>query len=113
MRLGTPAHLFLTFACTTAGLAFGQTTARVSVGSGGVQSDRDCSDAAISANGRHIAFITFDSNLVPGDTNSAADVFVRDRAYHTTTSALIRRGCKATGTAFSPRFPPTDASSSS
>ncbi|HME72280.1 MAG TPA: hypothetical protein VKM54_20800, partial [Myxococcota bacterium] len=38
----------------------------------------------ISANGRYVAFISFASNLVPGDTNGVPDVFVRDRQIGTT-----------------------------
>jgi Tol biopolymer transport system component len=34
----------------------------------------------ISADGRYVAFHSYASNLVPGDTNAEADVFVRDRA---------------------------------
>ena len=33
----------------------------------------------ISASGRHVAFFSFAVNLVPGDTNNAGDLFVRDR----------------------------------
>jgi Tol biopolymer transport system component len=36
--------------------------------------------SAISANGRFVAFRSFASNLVPGDTNGFPDVFVRDLA---------------------------------
>jgi probable HAF family extracellular repeat protein len=39
----------------------------------------------ISANGRYIAFTSSASNLHPGDTNNANDVFVRDRFNATTT----------------------------
>ena len=31
---------------------------------------------AISADGRYVAFVSAASNLVPGDTNGLADVFV-------------------------------------
>ena len=41
--------------------------------------------AAVSRDGRYVAFTSFDSNLVAGDTNNATDVFVRDRATGTTT----------------------------
>src|SRR5215471_14959967 len=34
---------------------------------------------SMSADGRRIAFASISSNLVPGDTNGAYDVFVRDR----------------------------------
>lgn len=40
--------------------------------------------AAISADGRYVTFSSTASNLVPGDTNSATDVFVRDRLAQTT-----------------------------
>ena len=36
-------------------------------------------DGATSASGRHIAFLSYAPDLVPGDTNSSADIFVRDR----------------------------------
>ncbi len=55
------------------------TTERVSVGPGGAQSNADSRYAACSADGRHVAFISFASNLVPGDTNGTLDVFVHDR----------------------------------
>jgi Tol biopolymer transport system component len=41
--------------------------------------DNDSSLAAISGDGRYVAFWSFASNLVPGDTNGTSDVFVRDR----------------------------------
>lgn len=53
-------------------------TRRVSVGAAG-QSNRWSEFPAISANGRVIAFTSKASNLVPGDTNRADDVFIRDR----------------------------------
>jgi len=40
---------------------------------------------AISADGRLVAFESWASNLVAGDTNGKLDVFVRDRATGTTT----------------------------
>ena len=56
------------------------TTQRVSVGSGGVQGNGDSCDPAISADGRFVAFGSDASNLVPGDTNTRRDVFVRTLA---------------------------------
>ena len=52
-------------------------TRRVSVSSGGVQGNGDSFDPAISADGRFVAFESEATNLVPGDTNNAVDVFVR------------------------------------
>ena len=45
------------------------TTERVSVASAGNQGNGDSDDPAISADGRYVAFQSFASNLVPGDTN--------------------------------------------
>jgi Tol biopolymer transport system component len=59
-----------------------QLTQRVSVGGG--QANGSSSDAAISANGRFVAFTSAATNLVAGDTNGTNDVFVRDRILHVT-----------------------------
>jgi Tol biopolymer transport system component len=56
------------------------TTERVSVNSAGIQGDQFSAGPSISADGRFIAFNSFASNLVPGDTNGTHDVFVHDRA---------------------------------
>ncbi|MFJ5695519.1 TolB family protein [Arthrobacter sp. NPDC093125] len=57
---------------------------RVSVASDGVQGDGSSSfeqlQPAISVDGRYVAFESEATNLVPGDTNEAPDVFVHDRA---------------------------------
>ena len=54
------------------------TTRRVSVAPGGRQANGESFTPAISADGRYVAFDSSASNLVPGDTNHASDVFVRD-----------------------------------
>jgi Tol biopolymer transport system component len=59
-------------------------TTRVSIGSGGRQENGPSDFAVLSPNGRYVAFSSSASNLVPGDTNHAPDVFVRDRARGTT-----------------------------
>jgi archaellum component FlaF (FlaF/FlaG flagellin family) len=59
--------------------ATGQTT-RVSVDSAGLQGNSDSNRPSISADGRFVAFDSSASILVPGDTNDAPDVFVRDLA---------------------------------
>ena len=56
-----------------------RTTERMSVDSAGNGGDRSSSRPAISANGRFVAFDSDATNLVPGDTNMATDVFVHDR----------------------------------
>ena len=43
----------------------------------------------LSFDGRHVAFTSEATNLVPGDTNGATDVFVRDRLLGTTARATV------------------------
>ena len=54
-------------------------TERVSVDSGGNQGDGHSRAPVISGDGRFVAFHSFASNLVDGDTNGHWDVFVHDR----------------------------------
>jgi Tol biopolymer transport system component len=56
-------------------------TERVSVGPGGLEADGGSGSAAISPDGRFVAFVSYSTNLLGpgGDTNGVADVFVRDR----------------------------------
>jgi Tol biopolymer transport system component len=53
-------------------------TKRLSVGSRGGQANAASFDPEISADGRYVAFTSGASNLVRGDTNGLADVFVRE-----------------------------------
>jgi TolB protein len=53
------------------------TTERVSVTAGGAEANGGSYDAWLSPNGRLVAFSSFASNLVPGDTNGFTDVFLR------------------------------------
>jgi Tol biopolymer transport system component len=55
------------------------TTTRVSLGPGEAQGNGHSSGAAISADGRWVAFSSAASNLVPADVNALQDVFVHDR----------------------------------
>lgn len=55
------------------------TTARVSVGSQGQQTDAISNNPTLSADGRFVSFESYASNLVPGDSNGRMDIFVRDR----------------------------------
>ena len=54
-------------------------TERVSLSSSGVQANSHSGAPSISADGRFVAFQSFASNLVAGDTNGTIDVFVHDR----------------------------------
>ncbi len=60
------------------------TTERVSVSSAGRQANSQSRDPSISADGRFVAYDSWASNLVPGDTNGTWDAFVRDRKRGTT-----------------------------
>lgn len=51
---------------------------RASVATDGRQADGASVAPALSANGRYIAFVSSAANLVRGDTNGVADVFVHD-----------------------------------
>ena len=62
------------------------TTRRVSLSPAGVQANGYSNSGTLSADGRYVAFGTAATNLVPGDTNDADDVLVRDQR----TGALIR-----------------------
>jgi titin len=53
-------------------------TELVSADSAGNEGNNFSAQPSISADGRFVAFFSFSSNLVPGDTNGAIDVFVRD-----------------------------------
>ena len=59
-------------------------TERVSLGPGGTQGNGDSHYPSISADGRYVAFWSYATNLVSGDTNTAMDIFVRDRQSGTT-----------------------------
>jgi Tol biopolymer transport system component len=64
-------------------------TSLVSIDSSGTQGNADSGYAAISADGRFVAFHSNSDNLVPGDTNGVADVFVHDRQSGTTTRVSV------------------------
>ncbi len=75
----------------------GQTT-RVSVGPAGLEGNGRSEWPVLNADGRYIAFVSEASNLVPGDTNSASDVFVHDRrAGLTTRVSVSSTGGQGTG----------------
>jgi Tol biopolymer transport system component len=64
-------------------------TTRLSVDSAGNQGNRTSSEPSISADGRFVAFRSYASNLVPGDTNNIDDIFVRDTLTNTTTRLSV------------------------
>lgn len=68
-------------------------TELVSLSDAGTQgNDRSFGGAGggyVSGNGRHVAFWSNATNLVPGDTNESSDFFVRDRVLRTTTRVSV------------------------
>jgi len=54
-------------------------TILVSVSSSGVQANNGSTSPSISSDGRYVAFTSFASNLVAGDTNNTLDIFVHDQ----------------------------------
>ena len=67
-------------------------TTRVSVGAAGAQATGASRNPDVSSDGRYIAFDSQATSLVDGDTNTATDVFVHDRATGTTTRVSIATG---------------------
>jgi hypothetical protein len=65
------------------------TTVRVNVDSAGNQANADGFFPVISADGRFVAFQSEASNLVPGDTNAAHDIFVHDLVTAITTRVSV------------------------
>ncbi|MFH8289553.1 TolB family protein [Streptomyces sp. NPDC018059] len=75
---------------------------RVNVSGDGAQADeakwRSDDAPAISSDGRYVAFSSTSDILVPGDTNGALDVFVRDRQEKTTERVNVSSsGAQASG----------------
>jgi Tol biopolymer transport system component len=78
-------------------------TSRVSVSSGGAQGNNESYYAAVSGDGRFVAFGSIATNLVTGDSNGNSDVFVRDRQAGTTTRvSLGSAGTQGNGGSFAP-----------
>jgi hypothetical protein len=64
-------------------------TTRVSVRSNGAQANDGASSPAISGDGLFVAFYSEASNLLNGDTNGFADIFVHDRQTGQTTRVSV------------------------
>jgi len=73
-------------------------TERVSVASNGAEANASSSLAAISPEGRFVAFSSTATNLVGNDGNgAAADIFVHDRETHETTRIISSSGVESDG----------------
>ncbi len=101
MSTSRPLHFALTFLCLAILLGFvtnahaqnNELIRRVPFSTNGEQANGPSDEAAISADGRYVAFKSAASNLVEGDTNDTEDVFLLD----TTTGYLSRISVNASG----------------
>ncbi len=64
-------------------------TTLVSVNTNGMSGNGTSRGSVMTGDGRYVAFVSTASNLVPGDNNGIADVFVRDLQAGTTTLASV------------------------
>jgi uncharacterized repeat protein (TIGR01451 family) len=69
------------------------TTIRANTAADGTQADAMGGVSALSADGRHLAFTTFATNLVPGATNGTQHVYVKDLQ----TGSVVRASTAADG----------------
>ena len=82
-----------------------RTVSRVSVATGGAQSNSDSFNPRISADGRYVVFESPASNLVPDDTNQVFDVFRHDRLTgETVRVSVATSGGQASGDSFDARI---------
>jgi len=68
------------------------TTTRVSTDSAGAEANRGINFAYLSDDASHVVFDSPSTNLVPGDTNGAVDVFERDLLTGVTTRVNVATG---------------------
>ena len=78
-------------------------TERVSVDSSGTEEDSSSFSGRLSMDGQVVAFDSFSTNLVAGDTNFANDVFVHDRITGITERISVDSlGAQANGNSYAP-----------
>ena len=79
------------------------TTERLSVSTTGAQGNQASDVCSISGDGRYVAFTSYSTNLAPGDSNGASDVYLRDRQAGTTRRISVSTaGGQANGVSGSP-----------
>ncbi len=77
---------------------------RVSLSNLGAQANLSCENPDISSDGRFVAFESTSTSLVPGDTNSAKDIFVYDRNADTIERVSLNKyGQQGNGNSYAPR----------
>jgi Tol biopolymer transport system component len=83
------------------------TFTRVSVSAAGTQGNDNSFTPVFSPDGSKIAFLSAASNLVTGDTNGAADIFVKDLTTGTVTRVSVSgTGTQANSNSMAPVFSP-------
>src|SRR5881397_3991739 len=101
-----PGSLILACSLGLAGMAAAApqaTTTRASVDAAGGQANAASTGPSVSSDGRYVAFVSWASNLVAGDTNGARDVFVKDRSTGAITRVSVSGGgAQASGDSFAP-----------
>ena len=70
---------FAALFCLCAAVPASAQITRVSVSTAGVEANAPSGRPSISGNGRYVVFASAATNLVAGDTNNVADIFLRDR----------------------------------
>jgi hypothetical protein len=91
--------------CALAPAALAQTTTRVSVDSSGAEGNLDSYSPSLSATGLWVAFYSEASNLVPGDTNGADDIFIFERSTGTTVRVSVdSTGAESDGDSYDPNI---------
>lgn len=78
------------------------TTERVSVANDGTQADHNSFEPSLSDDGRFAAFRSLAANLVPGDANARADVFVHDRTTDQTVRVSEPSAMESDGHSYNP-----------
>lgn len=85
--------------------AVAQTLERVSIGSGGVQSNGDTGQiGGVSDDGRYVVFDSTATNLVPGGSGGARQIYIRDRSSGTTSLLSQVGGAPANRDSANPRL---------
>jgi Tol biopolymer transport system component len=85
------------------------TTECVSLAATGLAGDNTSLSPALTADGRFVVFYSYAVNLVPGDTNSFSDIFVRDRLNGTIERInLATGGTQANADSFAPSISAAD-----
>jgi predicted outer membrane repeat protein len=85
------------------GMSMTGETVRASVGTNGAEGNNDSYFPVIANHGRYIAFNSYASNLVSGDTNGKSDVFVRDiQTGRTTRVSVNSQGVQGNNNSYRP-----------